>query len=296
MANTWGHVYASSSDLIVALICVCWNPGLPRKYVQSLCIKCIFKIMPAIGGAQFLGAPSCVPVWSKATILRPRSLYIMVASLWQHPSRSYSLGSANIHLSRPPVLSSSFPTFWSWWQEFCHPGLSFREPKAASTLGPFGDLGVLLQTSILQLLPGGILERTNLYLSHWYCSPVYIREPHGMMEGNQPAHLTVLRDPNCQLCPQGSSLKMSEHLYYQMPPTTDFGLKDLQHLGHGRLIFVRLISNNKPFPWAPWPFSSWPWYPSSLGGFLMERNRLGYLLLISPHPLFLLCTSLLPIA
>lgn len=155
MANTWGHVYASSSDLIVTLICVCWNPGLSRKYVQSLCIKCIFKIMPAIGGAQFLGAPSCVPVWSKATILRPRSLYIMVASLWQHPSRSYSLGSANIHLSRPPVLSSSFPTFWSWWQEFCHPGLSFREPKAASTLGPFGDLGVLLQTSILQLLPGG---------------------------------------------------------------------------------------------------------------------------------------------
>lgn len=34
-----------------------------------------------IGGAQFLSAPSCVPVWSRATIVRTWSLYVMVASL-----------------------------------------------------------------------------------------------------------------------------------------------------------------------------------------------------------------------
>lgn len=255
--------------------------------------------MPAIGGAQFLGAPSRVPVWSKATILRPRSLYIMVASLWQHRSSSYSLGSANIHLSRPPVLSSGFPTFWSWWQEFCHPGLSFREPKAASTLGPFGDLGVLLQTSILQLLPGGHFRENQSLLGPLILFPS-LHQKTPWDDGGKSACSSDCppwpKLPALSTGLQSQNVRTPGTLYYQMPPTTDFGLKDLQHLGHGRLFFVRLISNNKPFPWAPWPFSSWPWYPPSLGGFLMERNRLGYLLLISPHPLFLLCTSLLPIA
>lgn len=254
--------------------------------------------MPDIGRAQFLGAPSCVPVWSKATILRTWSLYIMVASLWQHGSSSYSLGSANIHLSRPPVLSSGFPTFWSWWQEFCHPGLTFREPGLHQLWdGPFGDLGVLLQTSILQLLPGGhFRENQSLFVPL-----ILFPSLHQKTRWDDGGKSACSSDcPPWPKLPALSTGLQSRHvrtpgtLCYQTPPMTGFGLKDLQHLGHGRLFFTRLISNNKPFPWAPWPFSSWPWYPSLI--FLIERNRLGYLLLISPHPLFLLCTSLLPIA
>lgn len=152
---------------------------------------------------------------------KPRSSVFLAVSRCGPGQPSCVLGACSSWW-RPSDKAAPDPTL-SW---FCqHPPVKVPSSKQwlshflelmagilpSQTVGSFGDLGVHMQTSILQLLPWGHFRETRLYLSHWHCSPVYMRKPDGMMEGNQPVHLTVLRDPNCQLCPQGSSVNVSEH-------------------------------------------------------------------------------------
>lgn len=238
-----------------------------------------------IGGAQFLCVPSCVPVfkwqlWPRASWQRPsttlhtQSLGIMAASLWQYYSRSYcvsalpistspgtefwgrlkygrsssflssEVGGRNSTIQDWPLVSpgciNSGTLRWSWGS---HTNLC---PWIASVGGDFIETQSICPTDTVP----------SLHQKAWW-------NDGGKIAFSSDWPLWPTR-PSLPIGLQSQQVRIPGSLCYQTPLTTSSSLKGLQSLAHWRLFSIGLISKSKPSPWAPWPSSSWSWYPSSL--------------------------------
>lgn len=120
---------------------------------------------------------------------KPRSSVFLAVSRCGPGQPSCVLGACSSWW-RPSDKAAPDPTL-SW---FCqHPPVKVPSSKQwlshflelmagilpSQTMGSFGDLGVHMQISILQLLPWGHFRETHLYLSHWHCSPSTWESPMG---------------------------------------------------------------------------------------------------------------------